>query len=108
MGVARGVGQSEIVGRIHVAPIKIRTQFYPCSFTVLDSPNLEFIFGRGHDACWLFTIKKETLKKLRKRCVREFDVDGKTTVFSGHAKECHLIISSAIQTEPKYHISWIV
>lgn len=45
VGVARGVGQSEIVGRIHVAPIKIGTQFYPCSFTVLDSPNLEFIFG---------------------------------------------------------------
>lgn len=45
VGVAHGVGQSEIVGRIHVAPIKIGTQFYPCSFTVLDSPNLEFIFG---------------------------------------------------------------
>jgi len=45
VGVARGVGQSDIVGRIHVAPIKIGTQFYPCTFTVLDSPNLEFIFG---------------------------------------------------------------
>eukprot|EP01018_Ginkgo_biloba_P025158 Gb_22133 [translate_table: standard] len=45
MGIARGVGQSEIVGRIHVAPIKIGTIFYPCSFTVLDSPNLEFLFG---------------------------------------------------------------
>jgi len=45
VGTAHGVGQSEIVGRIHVAPIKIGTQFYPCTFTMLDSPNLEFIFG---------------------------------------------------------------
>uniref|UniRef100_A0A0D6R3V1 DNA damage-inducible protein 1 n=1 Tax=Araucaria cunninghamii TaxID=56994 RepID=A0A0D6R3V1_ARACU len=44
-GIARGVGQSAIVGRIHVAPIKIGTVFYPCTFTVLDSPDLEFIFG---------------------------------------------------------------
>ncbi|CAM6122989.1 unnamed protein product [Calypogeia fissa] len=45
VGVARGVGQSEIVGRIHVAPLKIGKNYYPCSFTVLDQPDLEFIFG---------------------------------------------------------------
>ncbi|KAH8948893.1 hypothetical protein BDL97_10G001500 [Sphagnum fallax] len=45
VGIAKGVGQSEIVGRIHVAPLKIGTNFYPCSFTVLDQPDLEFIFG---------------------------------------------------------------
>jgi len=44
-GIAKGVGQSEIVGRIHVAPLKIGKNFYPCSFTVLDQPDLEFIFG---------------------------------------------------------------
>ncbi|KAH9313238.1 hypothetical protein KI387_028273, partial [Taxus chinensis] len=44
-GIARGVGQSAIVGRINVAPIKIGTIFYHCTFTVLDSPDLEFIFG---------------------------------------------------------------
>lgn len=44
-GIARGVGQSEILGRIHVAPIKIGSVFYPCSFMVLDSPNMEFLFG---------------------------------------------------------------
>ncbi|CAN1167408.1 Protein DNA-DAMAGE INDUCIBLE 1, partial [Linum perenne] len=44
-GIAHGVGQSEILGRIHVAPIKIGTIFYPCSFMVLDSPNMEFLFG---------------------------------------------------------------
>lgn len=44
-GVAIGVGQSEILGRIHVAPIKIGHAFYPCSFTVLDAANMEFLFG---------------------------------------------------------------
>ncbi|KAG0461615.1 hypothetical protein HPP92_021912 [Vanilla planifolia] len=44
-GIAVGVGQSEILGRIHVAPIKIGHLFFPCSFTVLDAPNMEFLFG---------------------------------------------------------------
>jgi len=44
-GIAHGVGQSEILGRIHVAPIKIGSVFYPCSFLVLDSPNMDFLFG---------------------------------------------------------------
>lgn len=45
VGIAKGVGQSEIVGRIHVAHIKIGGKFYMCSFTVLDQPDMEFIFG---------------------------------------------------------------
>ncbi|KAK9114050.1 hypothetical protein Syun_020847 [Stephania yunnanensis] len=44
-GVAHGVGQSEILGRIHVGAIKIGKSFYHCSFIVLDSPNMEFLFG---------------------------------------------------------------
>ncbi|XP_047315938.1 protein DNA-DAMAGE INDUCIBLE 1 isoform X2 [Impatiens glandulifera] len=44
-GIAQGVGQTEILGRIHVAPIKIGNVFYPCSFLVLDSPNMDFLFG---------------------------------------------------------------
>ncbi|KAL2945029.1 Protein DDI1-like protein 2 [Bienertia sinuspersici] len=44
-GIAHGVGQTEILGRIHVAPIKIGNMFYPSSFTVLDSDNMEFLFG---------------------------------------------------------------
>eukprot|EP00252_Welwitschia_mirabilis_P024438 TRINITY_DN7254_c0_g2_i1.p1 TRINITY_DN7254_c0_g2~~TRINITY_DN7254_c0_g2_i1.p1 ORF type:complete len:410 (-),score=119.23 TRINITY_DN7254_c0_g2_i1:202-1431(-) len=44
-GVALGVGQSEIIGRIHQAPIKIGNQFYTCAFSVLDSPTMEFLFG---------------------------------------------------------------
>ncbi|PQQ15948.1 DNA damage-inducible protein 1 [Prunus yedoensis var. nudiflora] len=35
----------DIGSRIHVAPIKIGNIFYPCSFLVLDAPNMEFLFG---------------------------------------------------------------
>ncbi|XP_050237300.1 protein DNA-DAMAGE INDUCIBLE 1 isoform X2 [Mercurialis annua] len=63
-GIARGVGQSEILGRIHVAPIKIGSQFYPCSFLVLDSPNMEFLFGldmlRKHQC--IIDVKENLLK----------------------------------------------
>lgn len=44
-GIAHGVGQSEILGRIHVAQLKIGNLYFQCSFTVLDSPNMEFLFG---------------------------------------------------------------
>ncbi|XP_024400321.1 protein DNA-DAMAGE INDUCIBLE 1 isoform X2 [Physcomitrium patens] len=45
VGVAKGVGQTVIVGRVHVAAIKIGRNYYPCSFTVLEHADIEFIFG---------------------------------------------------------------
>ncbi|KAI5066752.1 hypothetical protein GOP47_0017280 [Adiantum capillus-veneris] len=45
VGIAKGVGQSEIVGRIHVAHIKIGGKFFMCSFTVLEQSDVEFMFG---------------------------------------------------------------
>ncbi|GMP70960.1 hypothetical protein CsSME_00029572 [Camellia sinensis var. sinensis] len=62
-GIAHGVGQSEILGWIHVAPIKVGNVFYPCSFVILDSPNMDFLFGlvmlRKHQdvtSDWLFPL----------------------------------------------------
>jgi len=50
-GVAVGVGTGKILGRVHMAPIKVGGQFFPCSVTVMDSEkglgdkNMEFLFG---------------------------------------------------------------
>jgi len=43
-GEARGVGKTEILGRIHSAPLKIENQFIPCTFTVLDT-HVEMLLG---------------------------------------------------------------
>ncbi|CAI5469943.1 unnamed protein product [Closterium sp. Yama58-4] len=54
-GVARGVGTSKIVGRIHAVQLKIGTNFYMCSITVLEADNVDFLFGldmlRRHQCC---------------------------------------------------------
>lgn len=50
-GVAVGVGTGKILGRIHMAQMKIREQFFPCTITVMDSEkglgdkNMEFLLG---------------------------------------------------------------
>ncbi len=40
-----GVGSAPIVGRVHIAQLKIGNTFFNCSFTVLDQPDMEFLFG---------------------------------------------------------------
>lgn len=44
-GVARGVGTAVIAGRIHIAQMKIGNQFIPISITVLESNDVDFLFG---------------------------------------------------------------
>lgn len=44
-GLARGVGSARILGRIHIAPLKLGNTFFDCSFTILDSPDIEFLLG---------------------------------------------------------------
>jgi len=50
-GTAIGVGTGKILGRVHMAPIKVNLQFFPCSVTVMDSEkglgdkNMDCLFG---------------------------------------------------------------
>jgi len=49
-GTAVGVGTGKILGRIHMAPIKVGEQFFPCTVTVmaaegLGDKNMDFLFG---------------------------------------------------------------
>ncbi|TYZ59465.1 hypothetical protein PybrP1_002461 [[Pythium] brassicae (nom. inval.)] len=44
-GQAVGVGTAKIIGRVHMAPLKIGGNFYNCSFTILDQQGVDFLFG---------------------------------------------------------------
>ncbi|KAF7816024.1 DNA damage-inducible protein 1 [Senna tora] len=92
-GIAHGVGQSEILGRIHVAPIKIGNIFYPCSFLVLDSPNMEFLFGldmlRKHQC--IIDLKESVLRvgggEVSVPFLQEKDIPSRFLDEGRHAKE---------------------
>eukprot|EP00904_Undaria_pinnatifida_P000266 jgi/Undpi1/1023/HiC_scaffold_10.g04487.m1 len=44
-GVAKGVGTGKIMGIIHMAQIKIGAHHFPCSFTILETSDVDFLFG---------------------------------------------------------------
>ncbi|PFH36026.1 ubiquitin family protein [Besnoitia besnoiti] len=63
-GVAQGVGKTEIVGKIHLATLKLGQRFFPSSFTVLQDNKVEFLFGldllRRYQCC--IDLKKNVLR----------------------------------------------
>eukprot|EP00470_Lotharella_oceanica_P014625 CAMPEP_0170182292 /NCGR_PEP_ID=MMETSP0040_2-20121228/27456_1 /TAXON_ID=641309 /ORGANISM="Lotharella oceanica, Strain CCMP622" /LENGTH=399 /DNA_ID=CAMNT_0010427655 /DNA_START=13 /DNA_END=1212 /DNA_ORIENTATION=+ len=44
-GMAKGVGTAKILGRIHAAPIQIGKAFLTMSITILESQDMQFLFG---------------------------------------------------------------
>lgn len=44
-GVAKGVGQAEIKGRIHCIDVYLGTKVLPCGFTILNTGDLKLIIG---------------------------------------------------------------
>jgi len=54
-GVAKGVGSSKILGRIHMVPMQLGSIFIPISITILEDEGMEFLFGldnlKRHRCC---------------------------------------------------------
>eukprot|EP00884_Botryococcus_braunii_P000270 jgi/Botrbrau1/10243/Bobra.0140s0001.1 len=44
-GIARGVGQGKILGRVHAVQMKVGDRYLPVSITVLESNDVDFLFG---------------------------------------------------------------
>lgn len=44
-GMAQGVGSRKILGRVHSCPLQIGTSFFPCSVSVIEGDQLQFILG---------------------------------------------------------------
>ncbi|SCU92403.1 LAFA_0F10198g1_1 [Lachancea sp. 'fantastica'] len=62
-GEAHGVGVQKILGKIHVAQVKIETQYIPCSFTVIDT-HVDMLLGldmlKRHQSC--IDLQNDVLK----------------------------------------------
>mmetsp|Transcript_20163 Transcript_20163/g.62480 ORF Transcript_20163/g.62480 Transcript_20163/m.62480 type:complete len:423 (-) Transcript_20163:608-1876(-) len=44
-GIARGVGQGKILGRVHMAPMSVSGHNMACSVTIMEQDDMDFLFG---------------------------------------------------------------
>lgn len=62
-GMAKGVGQAEITGRIHCVDVFVGTKVLPCSFTILNTIDLKLIIGLD------MLLSHGCLLDLKRRCL---------------------------------------
>lgn len=92
-GIAKGVGTAEIIGRVHLAPIKIGNSHFPCSFTILKDQSVEFLLGldmmRRHQCS--IDLKEDVLKigEEKVRFLAEKDIP-KNEIFDSVSSEKNL------------------
>jgi len=78
-GVAQGVGTAKILGRVHLAPMKIGENFYNCSYSIMDSAQkVELLIG-------LDMLKKHHCNIDLKRDVLEIGTTGQMVKFLGES-----------------------
>jgi len=62
-GIAKGVGTSKILGRVHAVPVRVGNLNITCSFTILENQDMDFLFGldqlRAHQA--IIDLKQNVL-----------------------------------------------
>jgi len=44
-GIAKGVGTSRIIGRVHAAPLKVGSSHLTASITIIEQDDMDFLFG---------------------------------------------------------------
>lgn len=77
-GIAKGVGTQKIIGRVHMANIKLGNSYFPFSVTILEGDDMEFLFGldmlRRHQACIDLKSNVLSIGKERVHFLHEKDI----------------------------------
>lgn len=98
-GEARGVGTSKILGRVHMAQMRLGKSFFPISITILENNDVDFLLGldmlKRHRCC--IDLMKNVLRVEGGSGVEEISFLGEADIPGGEklsGKEDHTISST--------------